>query len=147
MQNYWKVYQHHTLKISIDRISSTETIGNTLDIRLRTNIVPAQPEYCGSWIEIKQEDPTEVIVRTWKATLPGLREDLLKCQITLESFDNNSSVKSTLKADLIDFEAVGFTRTEALLDSIEIDPSNPQTIRVQHIEPTERLGDVQIHIR
>ena len=81
--------QAETEVIAVENIYSKFTIGNTLDINLRQK---AGTELF--WVTLEQGNPT--LIKTVPAGVaPG------DYTLILQSFDNNGSVKSTLKEDVI----------------------------------------------
>ena len=84
------VGQAETQVIAVENITSKFTIGNVLDINLRQK---AGTELL--WVSIEQGNPTTLIKTVPAGVAPG------DYTLILQSFDNNGSVKSTLKEDLI----------------------------------------------
>ena len=83
------IEQKESRNILVDQIYSKWTIGNELDIILRQkegNEIP--------WVTIEQGSPSRVFIDSGN-TVPG------HYTLILQSFDNNGSVKSTLKEDTI----------------------------------------------
>ena len=76
--------------LPIENIFAKQNIGNWLDINVRQK---AGLEL--SWVSITQGNPNTQVTLTPTNLAPG------KYELVLESFDNNSSVKSVLKRDTI----------------------------------------------
>ena len=53
--------------------------------------------------------------------------------IEIESFDSNSSVKSALKSDAIQFLIVAFERPLAIVTAYEFVSSQPPTVSIENI--------------
>ena len=87
-------------KLKVDHISSTLTIGNTLDIKVKV-----KDSVNFAWVAVDCT-ATSCEVTFTKNEISGLQE------VVLESYDNSSSVKSTLLEDKIQvcFDCIGFTR-------------------------------------
>ena len=79
-----------TLTLLVEKIQSELAIGNTLDIRLRQNSKGSH-----SWVYFTEQSTSTVV------TLAPIEISLGDHIVLLESYDNNSSVSSTLKQDLI----------------------------------------------
>ena len=86
-----EVTQGDSFTLSVENIYSKHTIGNILYIHLREKSGAAAL----GWFTFTQGSPTQVLIAPPFITAPGVY------QLVLESFDNNGSVFSTLKEDVI----------------------------------------------
>ena len=75
----------------IGQIKSEFTIGNTLDIHLRQK----PGESVLSWVSFEQGSPSTQVIIDASNVKPGTYT------LTIESFDNNGKVRSTLMTDTI----------------------------------------------
>ena len=91
----------------IDNIFAQQTIGNVLDIHLRQN-----PDKQLSWVTIRQASPTQVMIEA-QGVDPG------DYQLTLQSFDNNGKVFSTLKEDTITIRVIACAISSSTASEIQ----------------------------
>ena len=102
----------------IDNIYPMHLIGNTLDIKMRQKVGSELP-----WVTLEQGNPTHLKINTAGAVLaPG------DYTLILQSFDNNGSVKSTLKEDLITITILADTEpiSVCIVEKIWFEPSQIQ---------------------
>ena len=116
--------------LKVDHVVSTYTIGNTLNIKVRVKDQGSFP-----WVSVVCYAAYCEVTFT-NTGLSGSQ------QVVLQSFDDNGSVKSTLKEDKIEVFFIQFSRPTAIksahkfqaksLLQIEIDnlvPSTPPTVQ------------------
>ena len=128
------MYQHRAEEISIEKISSKMTIGNTLDIQVRQSAAGV----IYTWVTVDQTTPIKVKFE------PGLATAAATYNIVLETFDNNSSVKSAILTDQVAVEVIGFQRAVPIPTQIDVDPTNPKSVSIQNLTPTTLISPVSI---
>ena len=96
--------------IFVDNVYSKLTIGNVLDINLRQKAGSELP-----WVSLEQGSPSLIKIVP-AGVAPG------DYTLILQSFDNNGSVKSTLKTDLITITV----KANCFVEKIWFEPSQMQ---------------------
>jgi len=128
------VNQAEEQSISVQNIYSAYPIGNTLDVKLRQKPGTELP-----WVTITQGSPS-VVKLSPVGVSPGTYT------LTLESFDDNGTVKSALSTDKITLTVTGFTRATIVPSVFEVDPADPQPLSIENIQP-ESPANLRIHLR
>ena len=103
--------------LQINHITSSYTIGNTLNIKVRVSNGASFP-----WVTVSCLAPDIFCLVNFSNT--GLVSG--QQQITLESYDDNGSVKSTLKEDVITicFDCITFSRSKPFITTYSMAEDN-----------------------
>ena len=103
--------------LQIDHITSSYTIGNTLDIKVRVRNGASFP-----WVTVSCLAPDNFCKVTFTDT--GLVSG--QQQIVLESYDDNGSVKSALKEDVVTvcFDCITFSRSKPIITTYNMAEDN-----------------------
>ena len=111
--------------LRIDHIVSKYTIGNTLDIKVRVKDQGNFP-----WVSVSCYS-TYCDVTFTSDGVSG------KTLVVLQSYDDNSSVKSTLKEDSVEvcFDCISFSRPTTLAPTYHLPVNNLYEIEVAHLQP------------
>ena len=94
------------MTLEIENISAEPAIGNELNIHLRIT----SADNPAASVSILQGSPSKLLIDT---------HSIANFTIVLESYDNNSSVKSTLKTDLIDIFVMPCQASQTAIKSLQ----------------------------
>ena len=128
-----------TSSLSVSKIESALTIGNTIDPQIRQKQGTEL-----SWVSFDQSG-SEVVIKF----SPKLTETPKTYTLNLEYFDSNSSVKSCLKSHTIsiDVRAIQIVRDMSLPASFEVVARQPDQLNIGSVRTEPQIQSMSLEIR